>query len=246
MTELNAPAGNHGSRGARALLAGGAVGVPLFLVVFHLDAATRPGFDLLRHGPSLLMTGDRGGLQIANFVITGVLMLACAVGARRALVPGPGSRWGPVLMAAYGLGMICTGVFVTDPQMGFPPGTPQDLLPGVNAEASWHANVHTASVLFMYAALTAACFVFARRFAAEPGGRRWAAGLVATGVAAPIVLVVGAFVLQTLSLSSEWIAVADGVAGRVIIPLGWIWAALVPARLMTNLPRRSPAFPSTA
>ena len=52
-----------GWRLTRLLLACGAVGVPLFLVVFHLDAATRPGFDLLRHGPSLLMNGDRAGFR---------------------------------------------------------------------------------------------------------------------------------------------------------------------------------------
>jgi len=60
---------------------------------------------------------------------------------------------------------------------------------------------------------------------------------VVTGVAAPTVLIVGAFVLQTRSLSSEWFALADGLAGRVIIPLGWIWAALVPLRLITTLHR---------
>ncbi|MDI6106032.1 DUF998 domain-containing protein [Actinoplanes sp. NEAU-A12] len=234
------------SRVTRVLLACGAVGAPFSLVVFHLDAVTRPGYELLRHGPSLLMTGDWGWIQITNFVVTGILMLACAVGLRRTLVPGLGSSWGPLLMVAYGLGMICTGVFVTDPQLGFPPGAPQDLLPGVNAEASWHGNVHTVSVLFMYASLTAACFVFARRFAAEPGGRWWAASLVATGVAAPTVLIVGAFIFQTLSLSSQWIAVADGVAGRVIIPLGWIWAALVPARMLATLTQPSLAFASAA
>jgi hypothetical protein len=92
--------------------------------------------------------------------------------------------------------------------------------------------------MIMYAALTAACFVFARRFAAEASGRWWATSLVATGLAAPIVLIVGAFVFQTLSLSSQWFAVADGMAGRVIIPLGWIWAAVVPARLMMTLGQR--------
>jgi hypothetical protein len=226
-----------GRRATQAMLACGAVGAPLFLVVFHLDATTRPGYELLRHGPSLLMTGNRGWIQITNFVVTGVLMLACAVGLRRALVSGRGSWWGPLLMAAYGLGMICTGIFVTDPQLGFPPGTPQDVLPGVNAEASWHGNLHTLSVLVMYASLTAACFVLARRFAAERAGRWLAAALVATGVAAPTVLIVGAFVLQTRSLSSEWFALADGLAGRVIIPLGWIWAALVPLRLIATLHR---------
>lgn len=206
--------------------------------MFHLDAATRPGYALMRHGPSLLMLGDRGWIEVTNFVVTGVLMLACAVGLRRALVDGRGSRWGPWLMAAYGIGMICTGVFVTDPQLGFPPGTPEDLLPGVNVDATWHGNLHTVSVMFMYAALTAACFVFARRFAAEGPGRWWVASLVANGLAAPIVLIVGAFVFQTLSLSSQWFAVADGIAGRVIIPLGWVWAALVPARVMLTFGKR--------
>ena len=161
-------------------------------------------------------------------------MVGCAVGLRRALTPGVAARWGPLLMGAYGLGMVCTGVLRTDPQMGYPPGTPEDLLPGVNAEASWHGILHTLSVMGMYAAVTAACFVLARRFAGEPGGRWWAAALFANGVAAPVVLVVGAFILQTLSVSSHLFAVADGIAGRVIIPLGWIWAALVPIRLMTT------------
>jgi uncharacterized protein DUF998 len=230
MTEMT-----NGPRVTRALLACGAFGASLFLVVFHVDAAVRPGFEFLRHGPSLLMTGDLGWIEITNFVATGVLMLACAAGLRRAVPSGPASRWGPLLMGAYGLGMISTGIFVTDPQLGFPPGTPQDLLPGTNAEASWHGNVHTLSVMFTYAALTAACFVFARRFAAQPGGRWWAVSLAANGVAAPTVLLVGAFVFQPLSVSSEWFAAADGVTGRLIIPLGWVWAALVSVRLMATL-----------
>jgi hypothetical protein len=224
-----------GPRVTQALLACGAVGAGVFLVVFHVDAAVRPGFEFLRHGPSLLMTGDLGWIEITNFVASGVLMLAYAAGLRRALASGPGARWGPLLMGAYGLAMISTGVFVTDPQLGFPPGTPQDLLPGTNAEASWHGNVHTISVMLMYAALTTACFVFARRFAAEPGGRWWAVSLAANGVAAPTILIVGAFVFQPLSVSSEFFAAADGVAGRLIIPLGWVWAALVSARVLATV-----------
>jgi Protein of unknown function (DUF998) len=224
----------------RVLLACGAIGAPLFLLVFHLDMLTRPGYDLLRHGPSQLMTGDRGWLQIANFVVTGLLMLACAVGLRRALAPGPGSTWGPLLMGAYGLGMICTGIFVTDPQKGYPPGTPNDAIPDVTVAASWHENLHTLSVAVTYTALTAACFVLARRLAAEPGGRWWAVALIATGVAAPAVLLVGTMILPGLISDREtadWYFRVDGVLGRVVIPLGWIWAALVPIRLLGMLAR---------
>src|SRR5262249_60536503 len=88
-------------RVTQLLLACGAVGVSFFLIVFHRDAATRPGYDLVRHGPSLLMLGDRGWIQITNFVVTGLLMVACSVGLRQALYPGRGWTWGSLLMAAY-------------------------------------------------------------------------------------------------------------------------------------------------
>ncbi len=65
------------------LLACGASGAPLFLVLSHVDAVTRPGHELMRHGASPLMLGGLGWIQIVNFVVTGVLMLACAVGCGR-------------------------------------------------------------------------------------------------------------------------------------------------------------------
>lgn len=181
------------------------------------------------------MLGDRGWIQITNFVVTGLLIVACSIGLRRALYPGRGSKWGPRLIAAYGLAMIATGIFTTDPQIGYPPGTPQDLLPGVNAESTWHGDLHWMSVFFIYTMATAACFVLARRFATEPGGRWWAASLVVTGVAAPTALFFGALIIQNLALSSEGIAFLDGILDRIIIPLGWIWAGLVPVRVIMTL-----------
>ncbi|RBQ13805.1 DUF998 domain-containing protein [Spongiactinospora rosea] len=219
-------------RTTRALLICGAVAPLASLLVFHLDMVFRAGYDPLRHAPSSMMTGDRGWLQIANFVITGTLMIACAVGIRRTLPAGRGARWGPRLVAVYGVAMIATGVFVTDPQLGYPPGTPSDLLPGVNAQVSWHGHLHWMATFVVYAATTLACFAFARRFAAEPGGRAWAAFLAFTGVLAPLIMYGGSLILQPLSISGEWYAAFDGIAGRMVIPLGWIWAALVPLRLL--------------
>lgn len=61
--------------------------------------------------------------------------------------------------------------------------------------------------------------------------------LVATGVAAPTLVVVATMVLPALPSvtgSDGWYALVDGLLGRVVIPLGWIWAALVPIRLLLN------------
>ncbi|HET6728167.1 MAG TPA: DUF998 domain-containing protein, partial [Jiangellaceae bacterium] len=64
----------------RALLACGVVAGPLFIVVGVLQMLTRDGFDPSRHPLSLLSLGDLGWIQIANFVIAGLLFTASGVG----------------------------------------------------------------------------------------------------------------------------------------------------------------------
>ena len=131
--KVTAPAGPSGAtleatRPTQALLACGVVAGPLFLVVALLQALTRDGFDLGRHPLSLLSLGELGWIQIANFVVAGLLVVASAVGMRRVLHPGRGSTWGPLLVGAYGVGLIGGGVLVADAGAGFPrarrPGRP--------------------------------------------------------------------------------------------------------------------------
>ena len=74
----------------RRLLGCGVVAGPLFLAVWAVQAFAREGFDPTRHPASLLALGDLGWIQIANFVITGALFVACA--ARPASRSAPGAR----------------------------------------------------------------------------------------------------------------------------------------------------------
>ena len=160
------------------LLTAGIVAGPLFLVVWALQAFTRDGFDPGRHPLSLLSLGDLGWIQIANFVVTGALFVACAVGLRHVLHPGPGGTWGPRLVGAVGAGLMVAGVFVTDAGAGFPAGAPAGA-----PETSWHGALHDVGYVMVTLSWTAACLVFRRRFAAL-GQRRWARACVATVVAA--------------------------------------------------------------
>jgi hypothetical membrane protein len=88
------------------LLTGGSIGPVLFVVVFLLEGATRPGYDPMRMHVSLLSLSDLGWQQIANFVVSGALILGGAAGLRRVLTAGPGSRWGPILIGVAGVGMM--------------------------------------------------------------------------------------------------------------------------------------------
>jgi hypothetical membrane protein len=156
---------------------------PLFVAASVVQGLTRPGFDLRRHAISTLSLGDLGWIQVSNFLVTGLLVLACAVGIRRVLHPGRAGTWGPLLFGGYGAGLVAAGIFHPDPALGFPLGTP-DSMP---ATMSWHAGLHTLAFLVAVASLMAAAFVFARRFSVL-GQRGWAAYCAVTGVA-PVLLI---------------------------------------------------------
>ena len=162
--------------GTRTLLACGAVAGPLFVVVGFGQAFIRQGFDLRRHALSLLSNGDLGWIQIVNFLASGALVVALAIGMRRVLRGEAAGTWGPRLVGAYGASLIAAGIFVADPALGFPPGTPA----GPPAVWSWHSTLHFLSAAVGFFSLIAACFVFARAFARR-SERGWAACSALTG-----------------------------------------------------------------
>ncbi len=135
----------------KTLLACGVIGGPLFVVAFVVEGATRAGYDPLRHPVSSLALGGSGWTQVANFIVAGLLMLAFAVGLRRALRPPGGSTWGPLLVGVWAVALLGAGVFVTDPVSGYPPGAP-DRLSGY----SWHGALHDLFSLPGFVALAAA------------------------------------------------------------------------------------------
>jgi hypothetical protein len=205
--------------GTRALLACGVVAGPLFVAVGLLQMLTRDGFDPTRHPLSLLSLGDLGWVQIANFVVAGLLFAGSAVGMRRVLHPGRAGTWGPLLVGVYGLGLILGGVFVADPALGFPPGTPD----GIPDQMSWHGTLHAVAPVLASVALIAACLVFARRFAGL-GQRGWAAFCVAVAVVdlAPAPLSGHDLFVPVLGVSAA---------------LGLGWVSVMAARLLTEAPR---------
>jgi Protein of unknown function (DUF998) len=211
-----------GAPATRALLTGGAVAGPLFIVTGLLQAFTRDGFDLRRHPLSLLSDGDLGWVQIANFVVTGLLFIGAAVGMRRVMHPGRGGTWGPLLVGVVGVGLVAAGVFVADPADGFPPGTP----PGRPDTLSWHGVLHFLVAGVAYLSLIAASFVFARRFTAL-GQRGWARYSAATG---------GVFLAAWLALFAwpEQDAVTLAYAAAALHGHGWV--SVMAARLRTGLP----------
>jgi Protein of unknown function (DUF998) len=193
-----------------ALLTCGIVAGPLYMAVGAIQMALRPGFDIRWHPLSLLSNGDLGWIQIANFLITGALLVAGAVGVKRALRSGPGRTWAPLMIGLYGLGLIGAGMFSADPALGFPPGTPMDGNP-----ISGHGIMHFVTGAIGFTGFIAACFIFARRFThlRQPF---WAGYSLVAGL-----LFLGTFMAIASGSRSASPYFAFGVA------FGFVWLSLV-------------------
>lgn len=198
------PAKATAAASTRSLLALAVVAQPLWAVVSLTQAATRQGYDITRHPLSALSNGSLGWLQIANFVLAGVLTVIGAAGLRRAMRGTPGGTWTPRLVRISGFGMIAAGAFVMDPADGFPVGTPY----GMPAALSWHSYAHFAAGSVTFTALIAACYVLGRHFGrAGERGRALASRVAGTA----------------LLLGNGW-AMSGGTAGTLTLAVGVITA----------------------
>jgi len=216
ITAPNASAERSEGR-VRALLVAGVIAGPLYLVVGLIEAFTRPGFDIRRHDLSLLANGDLGWIHVTLLIVSGLLVIAGAVGMSRTLASGPGRTSGPLLLGVYGLGLIGAGFFSADPALGFPPGTPADA-----HSITWHGLMHFVSGGVGFLSLIAGCFVFARRFAGGGEGG-WAAYSVVTGM--------------VFFLSFAGIAAGSGNGWTILgfwigVVLAWSWITASELRLI--------------
>jgi Protein of unknown function (DUF998) len=203
----------------RALLTCAAAAAPLWATVSLAQAATREGFDLTRHPLSVLSNGHLGWLQIANFLVAGILTVAGAAGLRRAMHGAPGGKWAPRLVRVNGMGMIAAGVFVMDPADGFPVGTPY----GMPETLTWHSYGHMAAGSIAFAALIAACYVLGHHFSrAANRGHALASRVAGTA----------------LLIGNGW-AMSGGEAGSLTLAIGTItamlWISTVAARYRNSL-----------
>jgi Protein of unknown function (DUF998) len=203
------------------LLLCGAIAGPLFLLTVLIQDYTVPGFDPRLVQLSLLSLGDWGWVQIGNFVLAGVLNLLFAAGLWRRLHPGRAGTWGPLLIGAYGLGLMVVGGFRDDPANGFPPGVP------AATALSWHAAIHDLAGIFLFAMLAAALGVFVRFFL-ERKEHWWAFYCLSSAVLLTLFFFGGGF--PSAALTAGFLRLATLV--------GWMAASMIAIKLLCTPDRR--------
>ncbi len=212
----------------RLLIAAGAIGPLLFILVFLVEGAIRPGYSAWHNFVSDLSLSNQGWLQIANFLICGVLVLCFAFGLRQIFRSGKGSTWGPLLLGIFGLSLIIAGIFVTDPSLGYyPPGTS-------SSTHTLHGTIHGANAPIAFGSLTVTIFVLTWRFASDPDWRGWALYSLVTGI-----ILVASFIasLAVAVLDEKGILpnAPTGLLERIAIIIGWVWIALLAIRLLRQM-----------
>jgi hypothetical protein len=215
---------NNQAEQTKLLLAGGVLAGPIYIIIGIAQILTRAGFDISRHPLSFMSLGDLGWIQITNFIVTGLLVIAGAIGLRQVAQADKRLRRGALLLGIYGLGVVGGGIFVPDPALGFPPGTP-DTYPQT---ISWHGLLHFIFGQIGFLALIVASFVYARYFAVN-GLRGWAIFSALTG--ALFLFAIIATVATSAGDGSAWALLALYVA----VILAWIWLAALSYHMRSEL-----------
>jgi hypothetical protein len=198
---------------SRFLLGCGVAAGPCYLAVGVIQGRVREGFDFARHPLSVLANGPSGWIQTVNFVLTGMMVIAVAVGFRRVLTSrSRGVTW---CLAGYGAAMLLAAAFPADPVDGFPPGTPE----GFPTSISTTGLIHFISGALAFTFLALSGFFAAWAMA---GRSEWA--LMALSLLSGLAAGLGFF---------GGIALPIGVAGIwIAVVVGWLWLSVMSLRLL--------------
>jgi hypothetical membrane protein len=183
----------------KSLLACGVIAGPLFVAVFLVAGATRPGYDPITIAISRLALGEGGWLQTLGFLVSGSLLIAFGVGVWRTAVDHTiVSTLGPSLVWLVGIGLITAGIF--------PIGNP----------------LHVLASLVALVAMPITCFAFSVSFRRQRS-RGWVLYSLATGVFVAA-LVIG--LIPALDSRGPFASVG-GLVQRATVVIWFVWVTLL-------------------
>ena len=210
---------------AKTLLLCGAIAGPLFITAVLIEGAMRADYNSFRYPLSSLSIGELGWMQIANFILTGILLFIFSIGLRRVFNSSERKFSGPLLIMLVGIGLIGAGICYTDPVYGYPPDKPLML-----AQFTIRGHLHDTFSMLVFICLPSACFVFRKRFVATAKSG-WATYSSVTGFAIIVTFILAAMGFKQLPGFAD----VAGLFQRLCITIGWTWMSLLSIHLLRTL-----------
>jgi Protein of unknown function (DUF998) len=213
----------------------GAVAGPLFMGAFTAIGAARSGYDWQRLPVSSLAIGRHGWLQRVNFVVAGVLYSCAGRGLRNSASRRVGPRAVTALVTGVGVGLIGSGIFVTDPVGGFPPraaGASLDQAGPDITVPTLAGQLHNLFAIPVFAGIPVAAMASAAT-AVRSRDYRWACYSAGSSVA-----MVGSFVLFGRAFAgASRLPGKGGIFQRLSIASGCGWLTAVSLRALSSTAR---------
>ena len=200
-------------------LISGVVGPAFFIIVFLMEGFIRQGYDPRRHYVSSLSLGKRGWIQVVNFIICGISMLVFSISFLGTQGSGLDINLVTFLLCVFGIGLIVSGIFATDPVLGYPPET-QNASP--SPMASQHGKIHDIAGLIVFTSLPIAAFIMAFRFIVQEGEIGWGIYSAVTGISVLFLF----FTAGALAAKASQGVLSNppvGLYQRASIITGWSW-----------------------
>ncbi len=223
---MTAPDRPGSGRRLRLATAAGTAAPVLFVAVFVTEGWLRPDYQPLSMFVSELSLGPRGWVQIANFLVSGALLIVFARAAAPYLRGGRAGAVGPILLQIIGLSLMASGPFVTDPS-------------ALITRPSVHGLIHGVFGAVVFSLAPVSCFVFYRRFRRDPAWHR----LAAWSLVAAVSLVVGIVLLRLAQQPGGALFAWRGLVQRAVLItfMGWLFAvaAYLPHAIRAGSSRRS-------
>jgi hypothetical protein len=184
-------------------------------VVIFVEGARRPGYNPTYHTASELELGPGGWIQRGSFLLMAAGMFAYSIGVYQLL----DTLLGAILLDAFGLGSLVSGVFAPDPVRGYPPGAPSQ---APSEGPSWQAKVHHSAGPLMFLALFGACLTVAGRVSSP-----WRVYSVVTAI-------VGLGMMVWTALAYRRNAANTGLVQRGLLAVYLLWIAALGIHLATT------------
>lgn len=211
---------DYGAAVTRSLLGYGVLVGPFYLAVGLLQAFVRDGFSFARHPLSLLANGSGGWVQTTNFVLSGLMVIAAAIGFWR--MPAPRLRAASWFLGGFGASMIAAAIFTADPVDGFPVGTALGNPSSISTKGMLH---------FVAGTLGFVCLAISGFCAARPLSQRGESSLARLSVFSGLSVLIGFFGGFLI----------PGLAGGTVgiwyaVVVGWAWLLVLSLRLYRLAP----------
>jgi len=209
-------------------LIGGIICPVFFIVVFLAEGFVRKGYDPRRHYVSSLSWGKRGWIQIVNFIICGISIVIFSTSFSRTLGLGMDISIIRFLLRIFGIGLIVSGIFKTDPTLGYP-HEPENVPPP--PRVSRHGTIHNIAGLIVFTTLPMAAFTMTFHFFRQGEAIGWAIYSAVTG----IFVLYFFFTAGALAAKDAQGIISNAPVGRyqrASIIVGWSWIAFLAWHLL--------------